>query len=814
MERLNQDSQDSRIYRNKFGISLIAVLMFMLAATTASVVVFRMIGSENFSSGARLKATEAYQASESGVDAVRAWLSNRAFDASGLVTQYETQKSPVELKNIGGIGVDENKQKFKAFLVGVDFKPNSVMKLKFIVEGFGRDDSKVSQAVIFSTDGLYKVNVTVPPTVNPTEIDERALWATGNVYMDGDATNLPITSAVINGNWSGNPSRVEKDFIVTGDAVLSGNDVQIGRYICIGGNAAFQNNNLQSGSIYVGKDFGFFTVMGGRNELAGAGGNFSNIYVEGNLRQASSKGDFTARENLEVNGKIEPTEAQTFIVNGNLVLGSAGQIQFKLSQTALFDVKGSVWIPNSNGIICSSAGDFEYGNRVYKSGCLPENAPAGIEKAKERRKLGSNKIAVKDLGTVIPYDNQNDEWDNPLNPSKISAYQQSNANPKAVFSSQATTIDVNNATNRPTGAIKAKDDCDKIWTKNTCPGGNEFLVEDIIKTSIDKFRPNIANSKCENIGDGDKNNPTYNVNSVSKINACYENLKNNPILYNGFLVLKFKVLNNSKANSKLKGKFIFIFDEKVGGDPWPAEFILPQMEDPTSMALLYLAKGSGAIEQNNGCDANSNYNYFIYSLGDIPRIAGFTKVCPINGTVYFPTRDPNKDPEDPKSCKTYGQTNINATIQTNSDLLKALQAADVICNPKDPTCNPKAGPNKPVITENDPFPDDHFSTVASRLSVNIDSKEITKEKIQTNNLKELTPSMLVMPRIIRLKAGQINSMDKLKEYYKIIGLNGATVPSPQPTPSCTDMDFTKKGGPYTCEFNTTPKTSKFFVLIE
>jgi len=155
----------------KRGISLIAVLMFMLAATTASVVIFKWIGSENFASGARLKASEAYQASQSGLDAVQAWLSNKALDVGALISLYEGKKEPIYIPSgvLGQITCGEGcKQNYKVYLIGID---TAGPRLKFMSVGRARDSSKISQTAIFSAGGLYKVNAKSQKPKKDCDID-------------------------------------------------------------------------------------------------------------------------------------------------------------------------------------------------------------------------------------------------------------------------------------------------------------------------------------------------------------------------------------------------------------------------------------------------------------------------------------------------------------------------------------------------------------------------------------------------------------------------------------------------------------------
>ncbi len=156
----------------KRGISLIAVLMFMLAATTASIVIFRMLSSENFSSGARLKASEAYKASESGIDAVHSWLANRGVEAAELVTQYMNQSTRYPLKiNYGDPNV------FEAYVIGADASGGNgkPVRLKILVEGKGRDKSVVSQTAILKVSGLYRTSINPIgdiPESDPDDVDD------------------------------------------------------------------------------------------------------------------------------------------------------------------------------------------------------------------------------------------------------------------------------------------------------------------------------------------------------------------------------------------------------------------------------------------------------------------------------------------------------------------------------------------------------------------------------------------------------------------------------------------------------------------
>jgi len=797
----------------KRGISLIAVLMFMLAATTASVVVFRLIGSENFSSGARLKATEAYQASESGIDAVQAWLSNRAMDASGLVTQYETYKQPIELK-VGGENINQ-KQNFKAYLVGVDFRANSVVKLKFIVEGEGRDGSKVSQAVIFSTDGLYKVVVeheTPPPSSSSANIRINDYHG-GSTAFSG---SKEISSMTINGNWGGgrngtgsNPGKIKGDFIVTGDAKLSGNNADVEGTICVGGDLSFDNSNTDNKNAYIGS--------GGQGTNGGFCGGYDDVYSEGNVRSGQSC-NVRINGSLTLNGTLLFQGANSKYVKKDLVLLSDGVVSGENAQSdesKRFHVCGSVWSENPNGIInatTSNASQYHLFNSNSNFNIV--NSTSNLDcSGTTTKNLYFNNLQSK----TIPM---------PTNP-----YEYKTENNNYIRS----TLNLNppppndkyNATreNKPAGADSVKEYCTKFLIARDGCDNAKYTVADPIVTSllyIKKFLADSASKSIQKYGNFEcMQDKTLDVGSNAMINTgsgsvgfsealnnCYTNLNSNQhtLLYggrDGYLIVKLNHSQESKNPNMLNGKFILIYEShqgKLGIAPTSG----------TSNVMMFLEKGTDELVGSDNC-SGLTYNYFIFAEENITRANNFSEVCPLKGNIFFPA----------SSCAGLRDVNNNFKLESNTSLVNDLVDKGVLC-PAGQQCPPGSsssssptGTSSPS-TAGDDETDKNFSTIASRLSVSIDSKEITKEKIPAST--ELNPSMLVMPRIVRLKAGQINSIDKLSEYYNIIGLNGAAVPEPKPKPqgNCgipTGSDAFKTKGTYTCTF-TDQKISNFFVLIE
>ena len=62
----------------KAGVSLIAVLMFMLIATIAATATYKWITSEAHSSTSRMLQREAYQSSIAGIENARSWMTYNA----------------------------------------------------------------------------------------------------------------------------------------------------------------------------------------------------------------------------------------------------------------------------------------------------------------------------------------------------------------------------------------------------------------------------------------------------------------------------------------------------------------------------------------------------------------------------------------------------------------------------------------------------------------------------------------------------------------------------------------------------------------
>jgi len=864
----------------KSGISLIAVLMFMLAATTASIVVYRYIGQENFSSGARLKNSEAYQASQAGLEAVRGWLANKGADAGALIKNFEDKnRKPLELpeKLLGKVD-SKKQQKFKVYLVGADTK-TTPYTLKFLSEGKARDDSKYSQVGIFEVEGLYKLSYDIKGKSGGPK-DLPALFVGGD-GVDYGGTNT-IASAFINGDWKGNPPRTTGDFVVTGNVTLSGNDFKVGGTTCVGGDLSLKNNDLESGDVFVGGNF------------INANGIFKNVYVALNINGSNEGGGFRAKGNLTALGTVTPSKQQDFIVDGNFVLlPTLGKLDWTIYGTpnctfnanTEFSLKGNVWIPNP----------------ILSGTCIQNTSGRTLADA------SGLTLAVNGISTS----------------SLSGSYYTHTTSAGATFRSRVNKQTPSGSPDFP-GAEESKVHCDDIWEAGTGCSGEKYVVEDIIKTaisSLSNYAPNIY--KCEGLNNGvheyDKyykfkpyintydpitatvradlksllgdaydsagdtlkpqyvyiinpientsscgafkayildntgkpivvggdtivitggcdsymkkgKNGTYSANAISstiifhvnndktqnyqettieRLNACYNTLNtpaNKDKLFNGFLVVSMKYTETKPVTKVLNGKVVFIFNERTGGT-----FKLPAMTS-TSSALMYfkggVGTGTGDMLQPNGCNSTTYYNYFIYSLGPMAEINGFTTTCPLKGTVYYPQRDANGNP----ICNR-GTIKVQSTtnILENKDLLDELFAAGIICDYNSGNCGtgtPNPNPPPEQSSTSTQVKDDYYIPATPHLKVTLQSQYAATEALSSSSNEAAKPAILVMPRVVYVaKTQNFNATDlKIKNMYKVLYLNGADQPSPTNVENGVPLNcgpFTTEGGPYECRLTST-----------
>ena len=320
----------NKLKNKKAGVSLITVLLFMMIATIAATATYKWITSEGHSSASRMLQREAYQSSLAGIENARAWMTYHANDVGGLVTQYfQNDKKPILLDSVLK-PFNNQKQTYNVWLTGVSTEGNTY-KLKLLSSGKSRNDTRHTEVAILNVTGLYQVRV--PQTKDSSSIDFEYAYFGGGFK----STQVTVTSAIVNGDWSGNPPNITENWVVTGNATLSGSNVKVGETACIGGNASIENNGLQGNDIYIGGDF------------KGAVSLTGDAYFEGDITQ-NSAGDFYIAGNMTLEGVFKTYQGgKSSTIEGNLCVGDNGQI-YSEGTNYIFSANGNVWMPGQQPI--------------------------------------------------------------------------------------------------------------------------------------------------------------------------------------------------------------------------------------------------------------------------------------------------------------------------------------------------------------------------------------------------------------------------------------------------------------------------------
>ena len=325
----------TNIKLNKSGVSLIAVLLFMMIATIAATATWKWISSEGFSSASRMLKREAYQSSMAGIENTRSWMTFHANDVGALIKQYiDGGNQPInldaQLRPLQRAG-----QNYHVWLMGVNTE-NKTYKLKVLSSGEARGGSKHSEVAIFNVDGLYRVSLPYQKAAKRTHFDYAYFGGTYN-----GAGDLSLTSAVVNGDWHGNPQSITTNFIVTGNAMLSGNTVDIGRLACVGGSMRPENNGLRGHSLFVNGDFM------GNIQLTG------DAYFNRDV-SPSNAGEFSVAGNASLNGILATVQKEKNLTLGSLCMAENAKI-ISQGKNYTFKVKGDVWMPGAQNLWYGSA---------------------------------------------------------------------------------------------------------------------------------------------------------------------------------------------------------------------------------------------------------------------------------------------------------------------------------------------------------------------------------------------------------------------------------------------------------------------------
>ena len=356
----------------KAGVSLIAVLLFMLVATIAATATWKWITSEGKSSTSRMLKREAYQSAIAGIENTRAWMTTHGNDVGALIKQYyDGGNQPVKLNNrlTPLLRADQN---YDVWLTGVNTEADHNFKLKILSKGVSRGNSSHTEVAVFNVDGLYQVPV--PSESTPLDFDKAFAGSLGNL------TNSPtIQSAIVNGDYGGNQPNVSEQLVVTGSVTLqgpkSGASGLAGADLYVGGDLNFNgDNSIGAGNnvVYVGGEFsctlGNASVyVGGDLYVGGDVRSGCGVYVEGNMtvngvfkrRAGAASANNKAGNECKLNGNTI-----SLCVTQNLVFTENGSFNFSGDGNGKFWVGGDWYAPDRIEGNCNSSncGD-ENGNR-------------------------------------------------------------------------------------------------------------------------------------------------------------------------------------------------------------------------------------------------------------------------------------------------------------------------------------------------------------------------------------------------------------------------------------------------------------------
>lgn len=752
----------------KKGVSLVTVLIFMMVATIAATATYKWLNSVGFTSADRMAIAEAKESSFAGIDAVRSWMTYHANDVGAIIRQYyDGSKKPVALTNLVR-GVASSKQRFNVWLVGVDASRDTY-KFTIVSTGTSRTDTKYSETAILNVRGLYKVKEPVKPTHK--SLDFGYSYFGGSMEGSESAKN---TSMLINGNWKGNPPIVDEDFVVTGNAELSGNNLSLGNHTCIGGDFTAVNSGINGNNLYVhGDALSFKGVLSG------------NAYFNGGLQIQNTDG-LSAAGDVTVNGKYYTGQAVKNTLSGNFCMGSNAQLEFGQNHKMFSASKNVKFLNKQNPFNLGGSysseqtmlgGDgyhvyidgFKHCSESHSNQCLNKNADymrfpeaAGIDKL------------IKTKGKIVNSPTSDMDCDETIKDYCLGIL----------------------------GSKSSSNGCDN----------SDFKIDDMLTTAYLHFKQ-MNKTSCGNIkpeqGQG------FNMQTL---NSCYSNASESE-LYNGYLVVKLNIEQTttifSNPTGTLDGNFIFYTDAYL-----PSTTKFPPTT-ASSNVFVYLENGAETI--NTTAEGNIR-NYFVYSKGNIKTL--MNDAAPerkYTGSFYLTA----------ESCAGIEKVvTAGINLSYNPSLVQDLLDNAVICDiSEEGSCGTPVstgdGETNTSGEDNVVGFDIHYVATAPQLSITLESqrknKEPLYEDLAANEYTTVKPSVIAMPRIVYLDE---EPKGKLQDYFNVLNLNGATetfnvantvcMPSLSPTGVLyTGEKLTP--GIYNCEY-TPSKTeygkNKFWIVVD
>lgn len=838
---------------NKKGVSLIVVMLFMLVATIAATATFRWLTAQSKASASRMVQSEAYQSAVAGIEAARSWMTFHGNDLGGIIEQYFAGNKKPILLNSALPSLNRFGQKYDVWLVGVDVS-NTDYKLKLVSQGVARDNSRHSEVAVLNVSGLYRVHV---PTNNGGNLNfEEAFFGSVSGTQAYD-----VNSGIINGDVTigGAYASSADHLIVTGNLNVNSNtnlgDVYVKGSVCSCTNFNVERDARFASTLYVGG--GASGMVVGGDLFLDEGVDFnpnSNVCANNTCGNGSLKvgGDMTSLSDIIMLNST--SNGYSYTVNGNLVVKD-GQFVFPTKSTAAvwpwmkqgdgykFSALGNVYVDggvnDGTHTAFTVAPDFNFGadgKSVYLPGMYEvSSANGGLVYPHWQ----SNNVTVADghayysnvdMGVLAPNTycnktdcaimntNTNGEWygdgtfpffDNGNNDKfRNEIFAQINGEYKTSISSSDTTGWWANPMSEYAEAITEE-------SSGNCSGAhiedpiqfNDSLINNPALINIDN--QSVCTNEAVYVSGaaselwGSENNGSR----WGELNRCYELANAADHLYeNSWLLIEFGATTFANFNNEtISHNMIIIFDEYT--------YVTLPPTSSSAYVIMYFKKG-GSIEVKS---AGSYRNYFIFSKENLDYNDGSSNG--ITGSIFL------------SDCHSITSNN-KVTAEYNSSLTEALTEVGVICN-NDGTgkCSVSAGSSGGAEEEDDNGNADNsnydtkYVAIAPQLGISLVSQyrnnEVDLEKMSSDNEASISPSVLILPRIIYLTQ---DAEGKLPDYYNVINLNGANEtktpsrvacnPSLPTTAALYDGENLLSKGVYTCTYTSNDGAEiPFYVVV-
>lgn len=778
--------------KNKKGVSLVTVLLFMLVATIAATATFKWLSSEGRSSTSRLMLAQARQTSRAGLENARSWMTYHANDVGALIHQYYASgKKPVRLNGISG-NVGGANRSVSIWLTGVE-TDKVTYKLKISSVGTSSDGTKYSENSIFNVNGLYRIKI--PEVSKAMGFDQAFSGKFGNATGDN-----VIESGMINGNFQGNIPEIGKSLLVTGNLTYQGGTNN-------GGDLFIKGNFSNQGKLVIGKD-------GADSNIVYIGGNMTNcagamltvygdLYVGGNIAQNCK---IYASGNITVNGALSRSgDAHGFEARKNLVFTENASWSHNDGQS--FSQVENVEISKGKRINVHPfyAGVNMLLPRNISVNNFDQNGDRNMELTGKVWQYSSTNFKILEQGSPKKYG----VFTSTFNEANISSDQRK--------SSRFFSFSANGGISDPP---IAKWDKNNNILKNI--GSNywqriqkmnqygNLIAEDnkvpqpLLLNDKNSWLGHTGNSACAAYGfkkgDGFKNS---NVDALTK---CYKGLQgSNPdALYSNFLIIDIANTQLNDVNMELDGKFVFYFADK------PSDMRLPPTKSDATV-MLYFKSGAGQLQKGGN---GAYYHYFIYSEGNIARILDGLD---IQGSIIM-ANDTQLD-------------DLNrGSLHYEASVLQDLSNAGIIR--ENPEYTKRANPDGTSgsgasggSSDAKGALDDYYISNSPQLSISLESQykneEIDLDDLDDDEYTVLEPSIMVLPRVIYMTQDPVG---KLEDYYNVVNLNGAHEVKSASNVSCSPGGIPTTGALhsgetsipddlYNCKYSSDYGEIPFWVLV-